>query len=107
MILILADEPTGSSYYGSVVATPYAKQVLEKIIEYKNYPADNLEEDLKRVEKTIEVPNVVGMEINKAIYEMEKLGLYVEVEGEGKEVLSQTPPSGTMVSENSIVIIST
>ena len=107
VILILADEPTGSSYYGSVVATPYAKMVIEDIIEYKNYPADNLEEDLKRLEKNIEIPSVVGYEINKAIYELEKLGLYVEVEGGGKEVISQTYPPGTFVCKNSVVILST
>ena len=107
VILILADEPSGSSYYGSVVATPYAKQVIENIIEYKNYPPNNLDEDLKRVEKNIELPNVVGMEINKAVFIMQQLGLYVEVEGEGKEVTEQFLPAGTMVSKNSIVILTT
>ena len=107
VILILADEPTGSSYYGSVVATPYAKQVIEDIIEYKNYTAENLEEDLKLIQPTITIPNVVGLEINKAIYELEKLGLYVEVAGEGKVVLEQTPPAGTMLCKSSIVILST
>lgn len=106
-ILILADEPSGSSYYGSVVATPYAKQVIEDIIVYKGYKPDNLDKDLERVEKNILVPNVVGLELNKAIYEMERLGLYVEIEGAGKVVESQTPPAGTKVCKNSIVILST
>lgn len=39
VVLVLADEPHGTSYFGSVVATPYAKQVIEDIIKYKNYPA--------------------------------------------------------------------
>lgn len=107
VILILADEPTGSSYYGSVVATPYAKMVIEDIIEYKNYPPENLEEDLKNMEKNIEIPSVVGLEINKAVYILSQLGLYVEVEGGGKEVISQTAPPGTMVCKNSVVILST
>jgi len=107
VILILADEPTGSSYYGSVVATPYAKMVIEDIIEYKNYPSENLEDDTKKVEKNIEIPSVVGLEINKAIFELEQLGLYVEIEGDGKEVISQTLPPGTMVCKNSVVILST
>lgn len=107
VILILADEPTGGSYYGSVVATPYAKQVIENIIEYKNYPPNNLEEDLKAVEKNIEIPNVVGLEINKAIYQLENLGLYVEVAGDGDVVIAQTPPMGTKVCKNSIVILDT
>lgn len=107
VILILADEPSGSSYYGSIVATPYAKQVIENIIEYKNYVAENLDEDLKRVEENIVLPNVVGMEINKAVYEMQKLGLYVEIEGEGSEVISQFLPAGSKVSKNAIVVLST
>lgn len=107
VILILADEPSGSSYYGSVVATPYAKQVIENIIKYKNYPADNLEDDLKLVEKNIKIPNVVGMEINKAVYMLQQLGLFVEIEGEGSEVREQFLPAGEMVSKNSIVILTT
>ena len=107
VILILADEPSGSSYYGSVVATPYAKQVIENIIEYKQYPPENLEEDLKKVEKNITLPNVVGMEISKAIYTMQSLGLYVEVEGEGSEVVSQFLPAGEMVCKNSVVVLTT
>ena len=107
VILILADEPTGSSYYGSVVATPYAKMVIEDIIKYKNYQPNNLDEDLKRVEANIEIPNVVGLEVDKAIYELEKLGLYVEVEGSGDFVTAQILPAGSMVCKNSIVILST
>lgn len=107
VILILADEPSGSSYYGSVVATPYAKQVIENIISYKGYQSENLEDDLKRVEKNVVLPNVVGMNITKAIYELEKLGLYVEVDGENDVVLSQFLPSGSAVSKNSIVVLST
>lgn len=107
VILILADEPSGSSYYGSVVATPYAKQVIENIIKYKNYPADNLEDDLRLVEKNIKIPNVVGMEINKAVYMLQQLGLFVEIAGEGSEVREQFLPAGEMVSKNSIVILTT
>ena len=107
VILILADEPTGDSYYGSVVATPYAKMVIEDIIEYKNYTPNNLEEDLKLMEANIEIPNVVGIEISKAIYELEKLGLYVEVEGSGEYVVSQILPAGSKVCKNSIVVLST
>lgn len=34
--LIIVDEPVGQSY-GSVVAAPYAKQIFEQIIAYKNF----------------------------------------------------------------------
>lgn len=107
VILIIADEPGGDSYYGSVVATPYAKLVIENIIDYKNYPANNLDEDLKKLEKTIVMPNLIGKSVDDAISELNELELQVEVQGEGDVVLFQLPPEGTMLSKNSIVVIST
>lgn len=107
VILIIADEPGGDSYYGSVVATPYAKLVIENIIDYKNYPVNNLDEDLKMLEKIIVMPNLIGESVDDAISELNELGLQVEVQGEGDVVLFQLPPEGTMLSKNSIVVIST
>ena len=91
-------------YIGMVKYKNGSFMILAK--NFKRF-AQNLEEDLKRVEPTIEIPNVVGLEINKAIYEMERLGLYVEVEGTGKTILSQILPAGSMVCKNSIVVLST
>ncbi len=107
VILILADEPSGDSYYGSVVATPYAKQVIEQIIKYKNYQPNNLEEDLAKMEKTIAMPNLIGMDIYSAVAKLTEVGLQCEIEGEGNIVTSQTPPAGTMLYKNAMVVIST
>ncbi len=107
VILILADEPSAGSYYGSVVATPYAKQVIEQIISYKNYEPNNLEEDLKKLEKTIEMPNLIGCDVYSAVYKLAQLGLQCEIEGEGEIVTEQTPPAGTMLYKNAMVVITT
>ncbi len=107
VVLILADEPSAGSYYGSVVATPYAKQIIEEIIKYKNYAPNNLEEDLKRLEKTISMPNLIGKNVFEAVEILNNLGLQCEIQGEGKQVVAQTPPEGTMLYKNAMVVIST
>lgn len=104
VILIIADEPGGDSYYGSVVATPYAKMVIEKIIDYKKYPADNLEEDLAKLEKTIVMPNLIGLNVNEATNLLSQLGLQYEIQGEGVEVVNQLPSEGTLMYPNAIVV---
>lgn len=105
VILIIADEPSGDSYYGSVVATPYAKMVIEDIIEYKKYPASGLEKDNALMEKNVTMPNVIGLDVSTAISTLQVLGLQVEVQGEGDIVLVQLPPQGTMLCKNSIVVL--
>ena len=105
-ILIIADEPGGDSYYGSVVATPYAKMVIEKIIDYKKYPAIDLESDLEKLEKTIPMPNLIGLDINSAINLLSSLGLQCEIQGEGEKVVGQLPSEGTLLYPNAIVVFS-
>jgi len=105
--LVVVDEPSSGAYYGSIVATPYAKKVFEGIIDYKQIEPENLEEDLKLVSKTIEMPNLVGMSLSKAISTLTQLNLQYEIDGEGGTVLSQTPPPKTMLRERAIVLLGT
>lgn len=107
VILIIADEPGGDSYYGSVVATPYAKMVIENIIDYKKYPAENIEDDEKLLEKTVVMPSVLGLDVSTAVTTLQALGLQVEVQGEGGVVVNQLPPEGTALSQNAITVIVT
>ena len=106
VILIVADEPGGDSYYGSIVATPYAKMVIEDIIEYKNYDPvrpDELNND--ELSNKVVMPNVVGLDLYAAINSLEGVGLQVEIQGEGKSVVGQFPMSGEEVIVNGIVMI--
>lgn len=107
VVLVVADEPAAGNYYGSIVATPYAKMVFEYIIGYKNYPAHNLEEDTKRMEKTISMPALYGKSLTEAVTILNSLNLQCEVMGEGGVVISQTPTEGTMVHERAIVVLET
>lgn len=105
--LVVVDEPSSGAYYGSIVATPYAKKIFENIIEYKNIEPQNLEEDLKRLEKTVEMPNLVGLSLSEAVVKLNSLNLQYELDGEGGIVTSQTPAPKEMLCERSIVLIGT
>ncbi len=108
VILILADEPSGDSYYGSIVATPYAKEIIEKIIDYKNYSPSNIDEqyNMSQIEKVL-MPNVIGENVYKAVDILEASGLQVEIEGEGNLVTGQFPLGDVEVIKNGIVVIKT
>ena len=108
VILVVVDRPTSGSYYGSIVATPYAKTVFEGIIKYKNIqPTEDLDRDLKLVERNIEMPDLVGKSLSQAVGIITNLGLQYELDGEGGVVKVQYPAPTTMIYKNGIVVLST
>ena len=108
VVLVIVDEPSAGAYFGSVVATPYAKMIIQDIINYKGYkPNENLESDLKLMEKTIEMPSLYGLSLTEACTKLTSLGLQYEIAGEGEYVVEQTPTPGTMLYKNAVVIITT
>ena len=107
VILIVADEPGGNSYYGSIVATPYAKLIIEDIIKYKDYKPVNPDELNNVSSEMISMPNLMGFSIYDAVDKLEGLGLQVEIEGEGNIVVDQYPYENTEVIKNGIVVIKT
>lgn len=108
VMLIIADEPGGVSYYGSIVATPYAKLIINDIIKYKNYqPTTDIEEEISKLNKKVNMPNLIGKDIYEAVEELEAIGLQVEIQGDNKIVTNQFPIVDTEVSINSIVMIET
>ena len=108
VVLVIADEPSMGNYFGSVVATPYAKLIFKGIINYKQYkPTEDVNADEKLLEKNIKMPNLVGLSLTDAVSKIVSLGLQYEIAGEGDVVVSQTPPPDTFVYKNSVVIINT
>lgn len=106
VVLVVVDEPGGASYYGSIAATPYAKKIIEKIIDYKKYtPSADLIKDIIQANDTVKMPNVVGLSPADAVRVIEEAGLQVEIQHEGNIVHSQFPAPDTELSKNSIVMI--
>lgn len=108
VILVIADEPSSGAYYGSIVATPYAKMVLEGIIEYKNYkPTTDIVAETNAMALNISMPNLVGKPLSQALAIIKNLGLQYESDGEGGIVTKQWPQENTMMFSNGICYIST
>ena len=68
---------------------------------------ERLESDLKKMEKNIEMPNLVGKSLSEAVGIISNLGLQYELDGEGGKVKAQYPAPTTLVYKNGIVVIST
>ena len=95
IVLIVVDEPGTGAYYGSVVASPYAKEILSEIFKLKNIEPDS--PDYIPLERNIEMPNLVGQTLANACVELKKLGLNYEIQGGGAVITNQLPPAGTML----------
>ncbi len=90
-VIILVDEPTLGSKYGSVVAAPYVGKFLDNVLPYMGVLPSYNENDIEH--KSVTVPNITGKGLNEAIKELKDLGVKYEVLGDGETVISQMPPS--------------
>lgn len=104
--LVVVDEPSSGAYYGSIVATPYAKKVFEGIIQYKNIqPTGDVEGDQKLMEENIIMPNLIGKSLSEAVSILTSLNLQYELDGEGGIIKNQTPSPNTKLRERAIVLL--
>lgn len=89
--IILVDEPTVGSSYGSVVAAPYISNLMELILPYLGEKPNYSEEDI--MQKQVIVPDLKGLSLEKAIEILKSKEISYEVKGTGTEVLNQMPNS--------------
>jgi stage V sporulation protein D (sporulation-specific penicillin-binding protein) len=102
VVLILVDEPGTSVTYGSVIAAPYVKEVLEQTLRYDNVPPTEMEE----VAETVTVPSVIGIDAETAKAQLEALGLTATIDGSG-EVVNQLPSPDQVVLKGTDVTLYT
>lgn len=107
IVLITVDEPGTGAYYGSIVASPYAKLIFEGIFDIYDIEPIDIETGKEMVKKTIEMPNVEGLSLAEACSILKKLNLTVQISGEGSIIKKQLPPEGTMMFEYENVILET
>ncbi|MBQ6134724.1 MAG: stage V sporulation protein D [Bacilli bacterium] len=100
-VLYLAiDNPKHTAMLSSYTTTPIARRILLDIIEALDIPKqdEEISKDLEWNDKvTYEVPNVIGMDIQDA-----KKNLFpfeVVLEGEGNQVVEQSPKAGEVIYE--------
>ena len=103
-IIIMVDEPTKGTLYGSVVAAPYVANVMETILPYLGVEAVYTENELENMTKTI--PNLVGYTVSAAKSYCQKLGIDIEIVGADEGIIRrQYPEGGTVVEKNSARIL--
>ena len=100
VMLLCVDEPSSGAYYGSVVASPYAKQIFSGMFDYKNIKPSNFVE-----QEQVTVPNLVGKTISEAYSVLNGLGFYFEVDGEDGIVVSQFPSPDTKLYIGSTILL--
>ena len=104
--ILIVDEPTIGSLYGSTVAAPYVSKILGDVLPYLGIEPEYTAEELEQAE--LDLPNFRGMSLDEAILRLLGSGLSYEIVGNGTSVIDQTPPSGsTIMKENGKVILYT
>ncbi len=102
-VLIMVDEPSKGSSYGSVVAAPYVANVMKAVLPYLGIEAEYTEEELTKLE--VNVPNYKSWMIEDAVKSIGYLGVDYEIVGEGTLVKAQIPEGGSMLAKNTGKII--
>jgi len=101
VVLVVADNPKAGSSYGSIVAAPYVKMILENALPYLNIMPDIETGD----EELAEVPDVRDMEAEEAINRLESNGFHYIIEGYSGRVVAQVPAPGVKIEKHSNVVI--
>ncbi len=94
-IIIIVDEPTTGTLYGSTVAAPYVGAALENILPQMGIKAEYTESELKRLAYT--VGSYRSWSVAEAKADLEEDGIEVVVVGDGNTVESQVPSSGKKI----------
>ncbi|MBQ3074492.1 MAG: PASTA domain-containing protein, partial [Clostridia bacterium] len=103
-VIVIVDEPVGS-YYGSTVAAPYVAKILSEVLPYLGVEPEYTEEDKASLGTAI--ADYKGKTLTTATNNLQTLGLQVKTVGNGSHVVAQSPVAGTMLSQNSTVVLFT
>ncbi len=104
-VLVGVVNPKGKQSYGSTVAAPIAKKVLEPTLEHLGVERVYTESELKNI--SIETPDFVGEDKSSAKILAVSRGLSVKEVGGGEKVVSQIPAAGQPIPKDGVVIIYT
>ncbi len=102
-MIIICDEPSGESVFGSVVAAPYVASAMGDILRYMNIDPVCSKEELAAME--VNVGGYTGMSVADATATLNEKGLQYKIIGDGTTVTQQMPKSGSTVIQGSAVIV--
>jgi cell division protein FtsI (penicillin-binding protein 3) len=123
VVLVVIDEPRGSTY-GGIVAAPVFRAIVEKVLPYLNIlpkgtmvvkneseiPAKReaartlpVIEEIKvgRGAERVVMPDLAGLSMRSALSRMERRGLIIKVSGNGR-LVEQVPRAGAVIDKGEI-----
>jgi len=98
-IIIIVDEPSDATPYGSTVAAPYVSDALENILPHLGVEAQYTEAELKKL--AVSVGSYRNWSVSYAQKTIEERGLKCVIVGNGDLVKAQSPAYGTMIEKAS------
>lgn len=101
--MIMVDQPTQGTLYGSVVAAPYISNLLETILPYLGVEAVYTDAELAK--QATEAPGVIWWTLDEARGYAESRGFELKVIGNGDTIFAQSPEAGTKVERDGATLI--
>lgn len=102
-VLVIVDEASKGSDYGSVTAAPFARDILEKTLNYLGIAREPVGKN--EVLEETEVPDVTGMPVGEAVAALKEAGFQYMLDSSGSRVVDQLPAPGATMKKNSIVML--
>lgn len=103
IVIFMVDEPITAVDYGSVVAAPYVKMILEDTLPYLGVEKDR-DEGVEGA--TTVVPDLTGMTMTEAVSIIEDAKLDYSVDrGEGDVIAAQIPMPEAEVPQNTTLLL--
>lgn len=106
VMLVMADTPTGTQYYGSAVAAPVVSAVLKEGLPHLGIYPTYTAEELAKMDAA--VPYVLGLGAQSAEARLNAEGFEVRYVGDpasSATVSTQIPASGTSIPKGSTVVL--
>lgn len=105
ILLVMADMPNKAiDYYGSKVAVPTAREILEEVLPYMGFYPEYTDEELKNLD--VKIPLLEGS-LEEAKATLDGLAIEYKIIGEGTEVFAQSPITGSSISKDGCVYLYT
>lgn len=100
-VVAIIDEATKRPDFGSVTAAPFARDILQKSLQYMGLAPKTEQTDTEKVS----VPDVTGLALSKAIGILKENQLSYLLNGVGSTVVTQMPEAGASMTKNSMVML--
>ncbi|WP_350344840.1 stage V sporulation protein D [Proteinivorax tanatarense] len=106
VMYVMVDEPTHGPQWGSQIAAPLFKDIMEGVLEYMEIPP-NLEEGQQEPPEMAVVPDLINLTLEEARGTLEQVGFNLKHQGEGEYIIDQTPKAGVEIPIDSTLVVQT